>query len=201
MSKLVMVKSRKGISLRKSVTKRAVVSMIQSRLEPKAITVSTVANTSTAGVVYYMNVIPQDDTVSGRTGVQIRPKSLMFRVAVFGAGNFVTRYILLQDRMNNGSAPAVLDVLTTADVCAHYNINNQLNHRFKILDDTVLCVSNTGEQQRYKTHTTSLKGIIGFVGTGSTSASGGTNSIFLLAIGDSATPAFNHRVQLHYTDA
>lgn len=185
----------------RTVSKYVVKSMIQARMEPKALTISTVGNTATAGAIHYISAIGQDDTVSGRTGVQIRPKTFNCRISVFGAGNFVTRFILVQDRLNVGSSPTVTDILTSADVAAQYNVTSQLNKRFKILNDTALCLSNTGEQQRYKVLNIPMKGIIGYVGTGTTSASGGTNSVFLLIIGDSATPAFNIKSQIHYTDA
>ncbi len=182
-------------------TKQMVRSMITSRLEPKIYASVTSGSTTVAGATFHALGIPQGDGLSERSGLQIRPSHINVRITTIGAGNFVTRFILVQDRLNVATIPAVGDILATAIVNSTHNIVNQLNNRFKYLHDTTLTLSNAGEQVRFSQIEIPMKGIIGYTGTGSTSASSGVNAIYLLVIADSATPTYDYRLQMHFTDA
>jgi hypothetical protein len=104
--------------------------------------------------------------------------------------------------MNQGSAPTVSQVLSAASYNSTYNhINVVLNKRFKILYDKQINLCLNGEAQKNIVHRIPLKGKIGFVDTGDTSASAGPNSIWLIYIGTSTHVVTDINFRLTYRDA
>jgi len=177
--------------------------MIESRIELKSVAASIGATASTAaGVVQYFTPILQDDTTNGRTGDQIVPHDITVRFTSIGSASESARFVLFQDKFANGTAPAVLDVLSSASYNATYNhINVILNKRFKILSDTQLDLNVAGEALKHHRQVIKLKGKIGFIGTGDTSASSGPNTIWLIYIGTSTHVVSDINFRLTYRDA
>jgi hypothetical protein len=182
---------------------RLVKNMIEARTELKSVAAAVGASASTAaGVVQYFTPILQDDTTNGRTGDQIVPHDLTVRFTSICSATEAARFVIFQDTMNQGSAPTVSQVLSAASYNSTYNhINVVLNKRFKILYDKQINLCLNGEAQKNIVHRIPLKGKIGFVDTGDTSASAGPNSIWLIYIGTSTHVVTDINFRLTYRDA
>jgi len=99
---------------------------------------TTVANTG--NVATNLCVVPQDATESGRIGRKITIKSISIRgqfdlpsTGTVANTSDAARFMLVQDRQANGAAFAVLDVLSTAGMNSHRDLENE--SRFRILKD------------------------------------------------------------------
>lgn len=84
-----------------------------------------------------MNLVPQNDTDSGRTGRKFSIKSVFIRAimsqtAGTESGNSL-RFCIVQDTQCNGAAPVWTDVFSTTSSLSHRNLSNV--QRFKILKD------------------------------------------------------------------
>jgi hypothetical protein len=182
---------------------RVVKDMIESRIELKSVAASTGASATTqAGTVLYFTPILQDDTTNGRTGDQIMPHDITLKCTSICSATEASRFILFQDKFANGTAPAVTDVLSSGSYNATYNhINVVLNKRFKILYDRQLDLCLNGEAQKHLKAVVKLKGKIGFVGTGDTSASAGPNTLWMIYIGTSTHVVSDINYRLTYRDA
>lgn len=185
----------------KPLTANQVKQMMNSMVEHKIFAGSTVAATSTSGSIIYCSGLAQDDTSSGRTGMQVKPDNLTFRFFVEDGTANTTRLIFVSDSVANAAAPTVDDILSSVDHNSTYDPLSLLNRRFKYLYDGNIFTSDTGEKDGLLKGTIPLKGIISYAGTGSTSASAGKNSLFALVICESGTPTYNLKTQFHYTDA
>jgi hypothetical protein len=176
--------------------------MINSRVELKSVSASTSASASTAaGTVLYFTPILQDDTTNGRTGDQILPDHIDLKLTAIGSASESTRYILFQDKFNNGTAPTVSEVLSSAHYNACYNhINVVLNKRFHIIDDIQLNLNIAGEALKNHSKTYKLNGKIGFKDTGDTFASAGPRTLWLLYIGTSTHVVTDINYRLAYRD-
>jgi hypothetical protein len=171
-------------------------------VELKSVSASTTGSaSSSAGTVLYFTPILQDDTTNGRTGDQILPDHIDLRVTALGTASESARYILFYDRFNDGTAPTVSQVLSSANYNAAYNhINVVLNKRFIIIDDIQLNLSLNGEILKNHSKTYKLDGKIGFKDTGDTSASAGPRTLWLLYIGMSTHVASDIHYRLAYRD-
>jgi ribosomal protein L22 len=198
-------KNRRGLvrSVPAKSVHTVVKNMLESRMELKSVAAATGASaTAAAGAVLYFTPILQDDTTNGRTGDQIVPHDITLRFTSIGSATEAARFILFQDRMNQGAAPTVSQVLSSASYNATYNhINVVLNKRFKILFDKQLDLCVAGEAQKHLTARVPLKGKIGFVDTGDTSASAGPNTLWLIYIGTSTHVVSDINYRLTYRDA
>jgi hypothetical protein len=179
--------------------------MIESRIEMKSIAASeTGTATTAAGTVKYFTQVLQDDTTNGRTGDQIVPHNITVRFTSIDSttASESVRFIVFQDKFCNGAAPAVTDVLSSGNYNATYNhINVILNKRFKILYDKQMDLSYNGAVLQHCQKVIPLKGKIGFVGTGDTSASAGPNTIWCIYIGTSTHINSDINYRLTYRDA
>jgi hypothetical protein len=182
---------------------RVVKDMIESRIELKSVAAHTGASATTAaGTVLYFTPILQDDTTNGRTGDQIVPHDITLHCTSICSATEAARFILFQDKFANGAAPTVTDVLTSASYNATYNhINVVLNKRYKILYDHQLDLCLNGEAQKHLRRVVKLKGKIGFIGTGDTSASAGPNTLWMIYIGTSTHVVSDINYRLTYRDA
>lgn len=156
-------------------------------MDTGALSIANTAFTST-GTVVYLSGCAQGTDYNNRIGNSIKAEYLNLNMDVeVGSTNLTTtRLIIFKDRENRQSAPAVTDVLESADVKAHYNHNN-LN-RFTILYDD-FAVLNTYKPNRAFAINKHLGTHIYYSGTGSTSASADEGSIWMLAMSNTASGA------------
>jgi hypothetical protein len=174
--------------------------MIRSRKEKQIFSINSSGTSTTAGTVTYISQIAEGDSPDDRSGYQIRPVKHLIHLQVDNASTSMTRFMLVQDRLAFGAAPTVGQIISSATPTAMVNPIALMNGRYKILIDAMLTTSATGKNIEYKTIEKQMKGAIHFIGNGATSASAGTNSMFLLVISDVATSYTTHH-QLTYTDA
>ncbi len=178
--------------------------IVNSLKERKVLIVSNSAVTiSTLGTVINLsNNCVQGDSFNQRSGNTIRAlkQSLIFRF--FGiTNNQSARVILFRDNQNNGSTPAVLDVLDQSIFQSPYNsLTVYQQKRFTILWDKVIDVSISGED--VKTLETSIgeTGNIYYNGATAVAASNGKGALFLLVVGDNITGRYDYGWEVTYTD-
>lgn len=183
------------------MTKKAVRDMLEAQVERK-MSIGTLNSTATtAGFLTYFSSIGQDDTLSGRTGDKIRLKQVDWTFSYSDTVLSVCRFILLVDRLNQGAAPAVTDILSSATVQAHLQPVNRLQNRFKILADVILDVAPGARQYLTRKGTIKLDIPTYFNGTSAALASAGKNAMFLLCVGGQATGGIAVNVAQTYTDA
>lgn len=109
-----------------------------SGAELKFLDTSRTGTVATAGVVDpNICTIIQDTTETGRIGRKVVIKSISVKgtLTLLGASGPTDkiRMIMVQDQQANGATFAVTDLLETAGINAHYNLENQM--RFKVLSD------------------------------------------------------------------
>jgi len=175
--------------------------MITARSEIKYIVGTTSTTAATTGSLIYLSALAQDDTLSGRTGDRVRPVSMRVRVSMSDTSTNITRFIIIQDKLNYGAAPAVADVLSSANYNALINPIALANERFKVLDDFCSLTSTAGEQTFVHEKLYKLKGEISYTGIAGTSANGGKNAIYCLVICLAGTPTYDLKQCMAYTDA
>lgn len=155
---------------------------------------------TTAGFVGLVSTVAIGDDNADRTGASINPLQLDLWHTI-NAGTTqsqVIRFILFQDKQAYGAAPAVLDVLQSADPNAPYNVPNRLAKRFRILADYSMTgvIGTAGATtgclvQRKKTIRRMNK--VNFTGTTAAAASAGSGSIWLLGITSAAANQGTHQ--------
>lgn len=194
----------------KGVVSRAVRDVLSSRVEHKRITATNAyADFATAGAVASpLQAIGQGDDINGRSGDTILVEQMMIR-AVFknNPGSYagvVVRFMVVSDTLNQGTAPAVTDILASADVNSGYNQTARQQNRFKILHDfRTSLVGQTNTQVVTHDRFLSLNRKV-FYSAASGASSHGRNAIFVLFISDSASAnvvqyKWSHDTQ--YTDS
>lgn len=97
--------------------------------------VNITGSLTNAGVVHLLSPISQGDDIGSRQGNSVKSVDLMcsYNLQQGTAANNVARVIIFIDTANQGSNPAVTDVLTSATITSQRNIDNM--KRFKILYD------------------------------------------------------------------
>ncbi len=208
MTKARNAKATVGV-LSRGVVSRAVKDVLSSRAEHKRITATNAyADLSTAGAVSSpLQAIGQGDDINARTGDQILVERMKFRVTFqLNAANFsfyTARVIVVSDTLNNGSIPAVTDILATADVLSGYSQTAAQQHRFKVLIDqrVSLVGQTTTAVVNYDKDMKLNKRVYYNAASGATSH--GRNAIFILFIADTASAGVNRFKWSHettYTD-
>lgn len=154
---------------------------------------------TTAGFVTYVSTVAIGDDNADRTGSAINPISLNYWhiINIGTAQTGAVRFILFQDKQSYGAAPAVADVLQTADPSSQYNVPNTLAKRFRILADYTHCgvVGTAGATTgclTQKKRTIKKLNKVNFTGALSTAASSGSGAIWLLGITGAAANQATH---------
>lgn len=193
---------------KRSVKKPSVVSRVRqaidARLELKSMVTSQTTSLTTAGTVYYVSAIGQDDTHTGRTGTVIRPKKIEIRGVSYDTANpSFGRIIVFQDiQQQPGVSVAVTDVLDTASYIASYNFRNvEQSHRFRILFDKTLGNVPSGKNMTPFEAKIPMKGEIFYYDTSNLIASAGRGAIHMLLIGSGVSANVNVQVRTIFTDA
>ena len=177
----------------RGVVSRAVKDVLSSRAEHKQITaVNAYADLATAGAVSsLLQAIGQGDDINARSGDQILVEKMKLRIvfkntAGAGSGN-TARVLLVSDTLNQGSVPAVTDILASADVLSGFTQTAAQQHRYKVLlDHRVATVSNTNAQVVCVDRELRLNRKV-FYTAASGATSHGRNAIFILFITDAAS--------------
>ncbi len=167
-----------------------------------------------------LNIIPQDNTESGRIGRKIVIKSISARCEFFlgelngTTASFATdsiRFILYLDTQTNGAAATVLQILKTADWQSFNNLANK--GRFRTLKDWTVNMhrtagggnGTTSDWTRMSTEKTLFLDVnipIEFDDSASTGAitTIRSNNIGLLMVSRANQSGFNSKWRLRYTD-
>ncbi len=181
---------------------RAITKLVN--IEEKANDGSTSFTLSTAGTVTYLSAIAQGSDYTNRIGDSIKCHSVELIVQVVASAALTTndgvRVLLFRDLENPGSAPAVTDVLSTANPLG---LENWLNRaRFKVLFDEVFDISNTANPLVSRLVHLPVDRHIKYRGTGATAASAAEGTMWLVSIcGNGTNPSgVNLFWRTRYTD-
>ncbi len=180
--------------------KKMVADMIESRAEMKRIVGTSSGTASATGAIIYKSAIAQGDSFDGRTGDKIRVHSIEWTAAFTDTANNLFRFLLVEDTSNIGAAPAVTDILSSANIFAHMNPIYEIQHRFRVLLDIKMSTSAAGEQYKIRSGLIKPKHPVYFNGTDNTAASGGKNAIYALVIGKSSTGTYDFTTSTRFTD-
>jgi len=190
------------------VTKESVKQILQSRQELKINTSGATAGVAftTAGVVTPLDTVGQGDNINQRSGDTIRIVHLRIQISAFEPTANVSstwRLIVFSDSMANGAAPAVTDVLDSANFTAPYNGINLQRHRFKIYHDkSHVLVGTQPNQEVFDIVDIPLKLTRYFNDTTATSTNIGKNALFALVISSNGTTSvYTRNFQIRYTDS
>jgi len=179
--------------------------MINNRAEHKVLSKTNLSNTTTtAGVVINLsNDIVQGDNFDNRSGDTIRILRTRYRVqftAVTTSSH--NRVIIFRDLQNQGTTPAVTDVLDSASFISGYDgLNVFQQKRFVIMYDWMSNNNLNGETLTSAVYTSNSPYKIFYNGAASVASANGKGALFALVIGSSASATFNHDVELVYTDS
>ena len=152
------------------------------------------------GTVTLLTPIPQGDDISEREGDSIKVQSIELSGGVFrdpaSTSNEAVRVMIVRDLQNQAAAPAASDILQTVGTAyapfqpIDFLNGNDINKRFTIVYDELTFVDSY--------HPTSIVHMksnhdchVFFRGTGSTVASSGNGTYFLVVISDTATNSAN----------
>lgn len=176
---------------------------------------ATQANFASAGSVALYNGVAQGTDFTNRIGRKVIVKSIHFKAWVSPATSTdspgdICRLMLVWDKQANSAAPAVTDILTTADPFSGVNLNNR--DRFKVMYDrrvsmnpavyaaNVITGGNPITVYREKFIKCNQEVI--FSGTGATVASIQTGSLYLLFIDLNGTLSLlTHYCRVRFSDA
>jgi len=180
------------------------------------VNVQSTAVTNT-GTVTLLNGIAQGTDYNQRIGRKVTLKSILFKVSMgmatgassssLGAAN---RFLVVYDAQANATAPAVTDILATANFMSPMNLNNR--DRFKVLFEIVHCTgaytkttSLISAGDFYDTHESRYRKINleeQFSGTGNTIGSIATGSIYVLQISDEGNGCiYDFYSRIRFTDS
>ncbi len=174
--------------------------MIESRAELKRIVGTSSGTGAAAGAIIYKTAIAQGDSFSDRTGDKIRVHSIEWTAAFTDTASNLFRVLLVEDTSNTGAAPAVTDILSSANIFAHMNPIYEIQNRFRVLLDIKLSTSAAGEQYRIRTGTLKPRHFVYYNGTDATASSGGKNAIYALVIAKNSSGTYDLTTNIRFTD-
>lgn len=192
-----MVTSKRSIS---EQVRRAIVQRAEKKV---GVTGNTTVGITTAGTVINLsNNIVQGDDFFQRTGDKIFIQKVLLKMrGVALVGSQTIRFIFLSDRFNQGTTPAVGDILQAANFIATYNqLTVVQQKRFVIHGDWSLDCNFAGEAIKSITKTYGEMGSIFYNGSTAVAASNGKGSQFLLVIGSAATGTYDFNWEGTFTD-
>ncbi len=193
---------------RKPVTAQSVKAMILARQEIKqnASGFSSGIAFTTAGVIINLDTIGQGDNINQRSGDTIKFRHLRFQISAFEPTANVSstfRLIIFHDTMANGAAPAVTDVLDTANFNAPFNGVNRQRNRFKILHDKLhVMVGAQPNAEVTDLVDIPLKMTRYYNDATATATNIGKNALFALVISSNGTTSvYSRSFAIRYTDS
>lgn len=170
-------------------------------VEKKLYTVPLTSIPTNTGVVQVLSAMAAGDDVNNRNGNSILAKYVLYSgTATMPNGEYTqtVRFMILQDLKNEGSLPAVTDILETSNVNAPLNADSV--DRFWILADKKFTLNSGGGESKPINVFRRLNFHIKYDGT--SAADYDTNSIILLTISDatSAPPTITGYSRLAFYD-
>ncbi len=188
-------------------TNAEILRVVRSIAEKKVFNGGATGQTTAAtGTVWALSQgIIQGDAVNTRDGTQITLQSVHLRVDAFMPTATIAagvRVILFSDTQNNGSLPAVVDVLHQASMISPYSIIQQITNRFHIHADVLRNLTAGGIQQVVIDIRRGISKKISYNGTTDVAASNGKNAIFFLIITDvgAGFPTYDFSHNLRFLD-
>lgn len=164
----------------------------------------------TTGSVILINGIAQGTDFNTRIGRKFQMKSLLLRFSVQRGSTATTaalaRWMIVYDKQANAVAPAVTDILVTANAAAFNNLSNR--DRFIVIYDKILVIGGTTGNDNslmYQKKYRKMKMEVTNGGTGNTIGSIATGALFLVTVGSVAAgttaPAMSAAVaRVRFTD-
>lgn len=153
----------------------------------KHITASTVSETpSTSGVVINMTDVAQGDDAAQRTGRSVLGKSLILNASITkhaSATASIVRVLVVKDKENQGTIPAITDLLTSASVNA-LRLTTSNAARWQMLLDRKYIVDSNQPLRNLKFYI-KINSHVLYSGTASTDEDRG--QYFLMLISSEAT--------------
>jgi hypothetical protein len=196
---------RKPSTTSQLVTKQALKQILQTRFERKQFTSALSADTAltTTGLVVYLNPIAQGDDITSRNGDVIQTKHLRLQFGAFditGTQSNSVRLIVFSDGMANG-APAVTDVLETANFTSPIAALAMQRNRFHLYHDSVFSIVSTASNQEVNVVVdVPLNRKVYFNGITNVSGFAGKNALFMLIIAANGQGLHHHQWGLIYQD-
>ena len=157
-----------------------------------------------SGICIGMSLVRQGTAWNQRVGNSIRLLKWVFRGTMKIHPTPVTstaRMIVFADMNNNGTFPAVLDVLEAANCWSPYN--HSFLQRFAVLKDCLFPLSQQGDPYFALEIEEPTNFHVYYEGDAGTSATYRNNNIFILLISDQAAataPTWTSYSRLHYVD-
>jgi hypothetical protein len=200
-------KSRAQQKQRRGPTSAEVLRVVRSIAEKKVyVGGATGQATAATGTVWALSQgIIQGDAVNSRDGTQVTIQSINIRVDVFMPTATIAagvRVIIFSDTQNNGSLPAVVDVLDNASYISPYSIIQQVTRRFRVHADSMRNLTAGGTQQVVFNVNRSFTQKVSYNGSTDVAASNGKNALFMLIITDvgSGFPTYDFSHNIRYLD-
>jgi hypothetical protein len=181
------------------------VSRILERKAEQKVTIaaSIGATIASTGTMIGLSVnIAQGDNFDNRTGDKITYTHSLVKTRFSAvATSQSARFILFSDRFNQGTTPAITDLLQTNNFIAGYNQLTVVQQKRMIIhrDWTIDC-NIAGEAIKSVTFTLGRTGSIFYNGTTAVAASNGHGALFLLVIGSASTGLYDLMVESKYID-
>lgn len=177
------------------------------------VTTTTVSPITTAGaIVSTFTIIAQGTTEVTRVGGKITVTNFNIRGNISGlsqaAGQVgdIVRIIVFVDKQTNGAAPAVTDLLKTANIYSYLNMDNV--DRFQVLKDKFVSINQTGilaatsvyENKVFKVNK-KLNMPIHYASTTGAITEVKSNNIYLLHISLTGESQISYSARTKFTDA
>lgn len=155
--------------------------------------------------------VVQGDAITGRSGDRIEPVRLQVNLTMLagiGSTQSFHRVLIFQDRLNQGTLPALSEILDSSQWDSTYNIRNKQQGRFHIMYDKIHGV--VGGSNSAATHIQlklKCKGHISYNGStpaGGASSDNGPGAIFIFSLTDSvavSTATVSYYASLFYHDS
>lgn len=174
----------------------------QAEKKTQIVSNSGVGVTAVGTMINLSNNVIQGDDLNNRSGDKINvvgTRLLMRAVALVNSQTI--RFILVSDNFNQGTTPAVTDVLNAASFIGNYNQTLVVQQkRFTIHGDWAVDVNINGESVKSLVKTFGRTGAIFYNGATAVASSNGRRACFLLVIGSSATGTYDFSWEVRYTD-
>jgi len=176
----------------------------QVELKRYVVAFTSIATTTAGSVTPITQGIVQGDSILTRDGDQVIIKRLTVRYQLTmntGLAN-CNRVIIFWDNQNNGSTPAVTDVLNSASWITGYNPVVQQQKRFHILRDTFVVASNQGSNTTTdRVWNFKLNHRVTYLDTTNVATANGRGAMFILFISDGTNALTSASISIEFTDA
>jgi hypothetical protein len=128
-----------------SKIQRSIDKTLKAKAEHKSFDAGFNSTVSSAGTIFKLTTIPQDDSDSGRDGDQLLIYKVQAKIAYIGADATQTfRMIFFRWNQDDTTPPVGGDLLQTITPYSPLNRDNERAKKFSIIEDYLVGTSNTG---------------------------------------------------------